>query len=615
MKKTIAGFLAAAMVIALMVVPAFAGEIMPYVSGAEFSLQPPVVGQTVAEVNKTLTSEKEGFKVEKIYWVPDFPLPTVLPSGETTGNIQMGANGLECKGKTVSTMKDTDVFQQDKNYLVILEVSSTKGILGPASELHLNGKDLVYEGYADEDHTGVTLLFAKQFKSTDKEVPQAVFAATGYDTGLLGNIHPSMQYSIDGVNWINCGSDRITLSGLSEGTLEIRYADSTANVQVIQITRASVPDGITSSNCTSTKNNDGIISGLSSDYEMKKPGETSYQDITEPVMAGLPAGQYLIRTKADGNQLASGDVKVNIAEGKAKLPKITAQPTSEVLDTGAEVMYITKAEGEGLTYEWHYIDYKKQKEKVIEKDSKYFIGQGTDTIIVKSVNKMKTNEHDCEYTGDQFYCIVSNEAGSVKSDVVTYTVNHVAEKEWKTDSGNHWQLCECGKILNKTAHVDADKDGKCDVCKFDMSNSKEYKILSGNDTLWKKGSTEAIEITCDGKAGDFKELLINEKTVEQGKFGLSTDEVAGNLVVTIPSDYLEELTEDSYTVTLKFVDGSVSAQFTIDDDSSKDDPVPDPAPTSSPILWIIAAIAAIAVIVVIVLAVVLAKNKKQKDRK
>ncbi|MCQ2513226.1 MAG: hypothetical protein MJ092_07580, partial [Lachnospiraceae bacterium] len=258
-KKKIAGILVAAMAIAMMVMPAVADDIMPYVSGAEFNLKPPVVGQTVAEVNGSLTSVQEGFKAEKIYWVPDFPLPTVLPSGETTGNIEMGVSGLECKGKTVPTMNDSDVFRQGKNYLVILEVSSTKGILGPSSELHLNGKDLVYEGFADADHTGVTLLYAQQFKPTDKSVPQAVFAATGYDTGLLGNVNDSMQYSLDGANWINCGSDRITLSGLSEGTLEVRYADSTANVQVIQISRASVPAGISSSNCTTTKNNDGVI--------------------------------------------------------------------------------------------------------------------------------------------------------------------------------------------------------------------------------------------------------------------------------------------------------------------------------------------------------------------
>ncbi len=615
LKKTIAGLLAAAMVIALAVAPALAGDIMPDVSGAEFSLKPPIVGQTITEVNQTLKSEKEGFKVEKIYWVPNMPLPTVLPSGETKGNIQMGINGLECDGKSVSTMKDSDTFQQDKSYLVLFEVSSTKGILGPGSELHLNGKDMVFEGFADADHTGVTMLFAEQFKPTAKDMPQAVFSATGYDTGDLGNITSAMQYSLDGVNWIGCSEGRLSLSGISEGTIQVRYADSTANVQTIQIYRAGVPKDASGVNCTSSKNDDGKIVGVDSGCEYRKDGEKEFKSISGNTVTGLTSGKYYVRTKANGNTLASGSVTVSIAEGKAALPKITAQPTSEVLDTGSEVMYITKAEGEGLTYEWHYIDFKKQKEKVIEKDSKYFIGQGTDTIVIKSVNNMKTGEHDCEYTGDQFYCVVSNKAGKVKSDVVSYTVNHVPGKDWKSDSSNHWQMCECGKILNKAEHVDADKDGKCDVCKFDMSNTKQYKILSGNDAYWEKGSTEALVLTCDGKATDFKELLVDEKTVEQAKYGLSTDEVAGTLVVTISSEYLETLTDDIHTVTLKFTNGSVSTQFIIDDGSGKDDPTPVPAPTTSPLVWIIAAIAAVALIVVIVLIIVLVKNKKQNGKK
>ena len=47
---------------------------------------------------------------------------------------------------------------------------------------------------------------------------------------------------------------------------------------------------------------------------------------------------------------------------------------------------------------------------------------------------------------------------------------HTPKAEWKSDANNHWHECTgCeGQELDKAAHADADTNGKCDTCEYDM---------------------------------------------------------------------------------------------------------------------------------------------------
>lgn len=54
--------------------------------------------------------------------------------------------------------------------------------------------------------------------------------------------------------------------------------------------------------------------------------------------------------------------------------------------------------------------------------------------------------------------------------------NGHTESNWKSDKDNHWKECTvagCGVIIenSKAAHADADNDGKCDVCEYNVGNS------------------------------------------------------------------------------------------------------------------------------------------------
>lgn len=59
-------------------------------------------------------------------------------------------------------------------------------------------------------------------------------------------------------------------------------------------------------------------------------------------------------------------------------------------------------------------------------------------------------------------------------DCGLYIHVHAQQGEWKKDSTGHWKTCTCGKMVDatgavvakKVAHVDDNKDGKCDVCAY-----------------------------------------------------------------------------------------------------------------------------------------------------
>ena len=54
---------------------------------------------------------------------------------------------------------------------------------------------------------------------------------------------------------------------------------------------------------------------------------------------------------------------------------------------------------------------------------------------------------------------------------------HEFSKEWSSNAGGHWHACECDDRIHDSfaAHVDANKDGKCDVCTFAVEVPAEPK--------------------------------------------------------------------------------------------------------------------------------------------
>lgn len=91
--------------------------------------------------------------------------------------------------------------------------------------------------------------------------------------------------------------------------------------------------------------------------------------------------------------------------------------------------------------------------------------------------------------------------GDGKCDVCDHAVAAAHEHsytEWGSDDDDHWKKCSCGAIdeSTKAAHVDANKDGKCDECAHAVPIPHEHSYTewgSDDDYHWKKCSCGAID--------------------------------------------------------------------------------------------------------------------------
>lgn len=64
------------------------------------------------------------------------------------------------------------------------------------------------------------------------------------------------------------------------------------------------------------------------------------------------------------------------------------------------------------------------------------------------------------------------------ADVPLPPHEHSFGTAWESDRTNHWHVCECGEQTNIAAHVDADVNGKCDVCDADVPLPHEHSFGS-----------------------------------------------------------------------------------------------------------------------------------------
>ena len=63
---------------------------------------------------------------------------------------------------------------------------------------------------------------------------------------------------------------------------------------------------------------------------------------------------------------------------------------------------------------------------------------------------------------------------------------HSHGTEWKSDKDNHWNECVCGDKANSAAHKDENKDGKCEVCEYNVGTPSDNP-QTGDDSnmiLW-----------------------------------------------------------------------------------------------------------------------------------
>ena len=84
-------------------------------------------------------------------------------------------------------------------------------------------------------------------------------------------------------------------------------------------------------------------------------------------------------------------------------------------------------------------------------------------VVIDSSKAAHTPDREAATETDPIKCSV---CGFEIAPALGHT--HAHGTDWKSDKDNHWNECACGDKANTAAHTDADSDGKCDVCAYNV---------------------------------------------------------------------------------------------------------------------------------------------------
>ena len=155
-----------------------------------------------------------------------------------------------------------------------------------------------------------------------EQMPEVGFEATGLTEGRLVNVEPGLKYSVGDGIWHDITSTspvnvttiyKTPISVVRKSTGEGRL-DSEA--QFIRPINTREPVNLRAVNC-STNNNDGKILYLNRQMEYQKSGGSTWLASPGKEVTGLSSGEYKVRYKASGLNLASSEVTVTVNAGPA----------------------------------------------------------------------------------------------------------------------------------------------------------------------------------------------------------------------------------------------------------------------------------------------------------
>lgn len=149
--------------------------------------------------------------------------------------------------------------------------------------------------------------------------PEAIFNADSENGGVLYNVVAGMKYSLDGGNtWLDITDTTAAITGVTvEKGIQVYqpgdfHETNDSPVQTITVTKAAAPTSVGANGCTTTEQNDGMITGVNSTMEYKAEDADAWIAITGESVTGLKPGDYLVRVKAGGTVLASAAATVTV---------------------------------------------------------------------------------------------------------------------------------------------------------------------------------------------------------------------------------------------------------------------------------------------------------------
>ena len=177
-----------------------------------------------------------------------------------------------------------------------------------------------YKARVDSYASEAAIVTVPKYVKPKEETPNAVFEATGSDSGILMYVTPSMQYSTDGgASWKEIKDYVVNINGvnITNGVKVIRKATEDKDesyAQTITITKADTPTGLKVETKHSVTGNYSKITGFASDkkYEYKKADKGNWTEVFGTDTGTLESGNYEVRVKAKGTALASDIITLKV---------------------------------------------------------------------------------------------------------------------------------------------------------------------------------------------------------------------------------------------------------------------------------------------------------------
>ena len=202
-------------------------------------------------------------------------------------------------------------------------------------------------------------------------------------------------------------------------------------------------------------------------------------------------------TDSDNYKVLTGGIELYHVD----MPTIRSQPKDASVKAGERAVFEVTATGTDLTYQW----------KINRNDGKGFVNiSGADGASYTS----GVTDTDCN--GFQYYCVISNAAGSVTTGTVTLTV------------------------------------------------TVQYEILDGADSSWTENTDGSLIIRGSGAIDKFLKVMVDGKVVDRENYTVKE----GSTIITFKPEFLKTLSEGSHSFEIVWTDGTADTHFTVARNSS-----------------------------------------------
>lgn len=133
--------------------------------------------------------------------------------------------------------------------------------------------------------------------------------------------------------------------------------------------------------------------------------------------------------------------------GQSGLIAVTSNPSDVSAKTTEKVSFSVKASGDNLRYKW----YRVSDGKTFPADTAGF--EGTSTSVLTLDPSKTENGNICSFSGDSFFCVITNAYGSYETEKATMSVIHSAKNAVSDDEKTHTGKCFCGASLESSPHA------------------------------------------------------------------------------------------------------------------------------------------------------------------